>query len=108
MKNSIQTFASAIILFGVILSGCSKESDRGRLGADVSQTCYSPNQNLDKAYNSDAKGCSCAIGTADVCKTSQETGLDRYVALSCSDGKWIAVLDGPCAPPLFRDLPPSP
>jgi hypothetical protein len=51
--------------------------------------CYSPGQNLQKAYEPGAVGCKCLAGAPDLCVSS--------VALTCSEGRWQAVEDGACA-----------
>ncbi len=51
--------------------------------------CFSPTQNLDRAYDGDIPGCSCADGYS-VCISS--------VALICESEEWQAVEDGPCMP----------
>ncbi|WP_437905524.1 hypothetical protein WME95_45785 [Sorangium sp. So ce327] len=57
--------------------------------------CFSPTQNVDKAYTPGAVGCACADTDQDVC-VEDSTGRD--VALVCDAGRWKAVEDGPCAP----------
>ena len=66
----------------------------GEAGPD--DTCFSPTQNVDKAYDEDAVGCPCDEEVAeDVCVDG--------AALTCEEGAWTAVVDGPCWP-----APPDP
>lgn len=61
----------------------------GGSGGTTAVGCFSPTQNLNTAYLSDAKGCVCKSGSdADVCV--------QGVALICSSNVWTAVEDGPC------------
>jgi hypothetical protein len=56
--------------------------------------CYSPTQNIEHAYDTDAFGCACAPVDSGVCV--HEKGRDY--ALICDDyGRWRAVEDGPCS-----------
>jgi uncharacterized membrane protein len=73
-----------LFILGAGLIGCDDEA----------QSCYSPTQNLETAYQKNAVGCACEPGTTGVC-------LGR-VALLCENGSWQAVEDGPCMP-----LPPK-
>lgn len=57
---------------------------------DDDSSCYSPSQNLDRAYESGASGCACSEDDEDVC-------IDG-VALICDGDRWQAVEDGPCYP----------
>ncbi len=68
----------------------------GALGAYACdpEGCFSPSQNLDRAYDDGAVGCSCGGGD-DVCARDSE---GRSVALVCESGNWIAAEDGPCTP----------
>lgn len=60
----------------------------------ASTTCYSPSQNVDRAYDTDAKGCDCQAGTAGVCV---KDSMSRFVGFLCSpEGYWQSVFDGPC------------
>ncbi len=60
--------------------------------------CFSPDQNLDRAYDDDAEGCACSPGTASVCASYEDDdGRQHDVALVCTDGAWESVEDGPCA-----------
>lgn len=61
----------------------------GPCGVDQKR-CYSPKQHLERAYEEGAIGCACAAGSESVCVEG--------VGLVCSDGRWQAVEDGPCAP----------
>jgi hypothetical protein len=70
---------------------------RERVAGVESATCYSPTQNLDRAYDAAAVGCDCVLGEAGVCR-KDSTG--RFVGLLCVDsGRWQAVHDGPCGKP---------
>ncbi len=51
--------------------------------------CFSPTENLDRAYDGEIPGCTCVNGDS-VCISS--------VALICSSVQWQAVEDGPCMP----------
>jgi hypothetical protein len=63
---------------------------------DEDKSCFSPAQNLDTAYTDGAMGCGCVAGTdRDIC-VPDRTGL--RVALVCENGRWHAVMDGPCMP----------
>lgn len=59
--------------------------------------CYSPDRNLDRAYEEGAVGCSCDESEPDVC-AQDDTDPDRVrdVALTCEEGAWVAVQDGAC------------
>jgi hypothetical protein len=61
--------------------------------AQVSSTCFSPFQNLDHAYDSNAQGCDCWPEGAQVCKGSS-TGTG--IALTCKNQRWTAVVDASC------------
>jgi len=63
----------------------------GRVTAD--ENCYSPEQNLEIAYEANAQGCTCGPSDPDICRLDQE---GREVALVCNDDHWEAVEDGPC------------
>ncbi|MFZ5442579.1 MAG: hypothetical protein ACOZQL_21395, partial [Myxococcota bacterium] len=58
--------------------------------------CYSPTQNLDRAYVVGAVGCACA-GEPDVCVADSD---GRQVALTCDSNlrRWVSVQDGACQP----------
>jgi hypothetical protein len=99
MSKFRQHCGIGIALVAIYSFGCKKKKDVESTPVKTDLACYSPDQNLDKAYNADAVGCACPKDSAGVCKSRAETGLDRYVALVCTDGKWVAVLDGPCGPP---------
>ena len=56
--------------------------------------CFSPDRNLEIAYQSSAVGCTCDEGVDDsVCGRDPNGGL---VALQCISNVWHAVEDGPC------------
>jgi hypothetical protein len=68
---------------------------RETLAGVESADCYTPTQNLDRAYDTGAVGCDCQPGSSPVCR-SDSTG--RRVALICQDtGRWASAEDGPCA-----------
>lgn len=59
-------------------------------GRELIETeCFSPAQFLDVAYDPSFVGCKCAEGAQSLCRSG--------VALICSEGRWQAVQDGPCA-----------
>jgi hypothetical protein len=61
-----------------------------------SDSCYSPTQNLERAYDSGAQGCDCAPGSPPLCRSDAN---GRQVALICgASGRWSAAEDGPCSP----------
>jgi len=67
-----------------------RETSKGSASYD----CFSPTQNLERAYDSAAVGCDCEPGSLSVCRADR-TG--RRVALVCLDNqRWAAVEDGPC------------
>ncbi|HMI92121.1 MAG TPA: hypothetical protein VK509_12185 [Polyangiales bacterium] len=63
-----------------------------RVNGVPSTTCYSPTQNLERAYEAGAMGCDCAASGTSQC-IRDSTGSD--VALTC-DMRWQAIQDGPC------------
>jgi hypothetical protein len=70
--------------------------DRPAVDAVPSASCFSPAQNLEKAYANGAVGCDCFDVSASVCVKDV---ADHAVALIChEDGHWGAVEDGPCFP----------
>lgn len=74
----------SIALLGVaLLAGCDDDD------------CYSPTQNLDRAYEEGSHGCGCAAGSAPVCVRDSSK---KMVGLVCEGGRWVAVEDGPCMP----------
>jgi hypothetical protein len=60
----------------------------------ASATCYSPTQNLERAYDTAAIGCDCVPLSRPLCRKDSS---GRNVALQC-DEHWQAVEAGPCAP----------
>lgn len=62
--------------------------------APPDDACFSPTENLDRASDGDIPGCPCSEDQGDICVGGG--------GLSCDDGKWNAVVDGPCYP---LDLP---
>jgi hypothetical protein len=70
---------------------------REQLGGKASDDCYSPAQNLERAYEATAVGCDCRMGTAPLCR--------RGVALHCIGDRWQSEEDGSCAPHPGRRLP---
>jgi hypothetical protein len=63
-----------------------------RVNGVPSTTCYSPTQNLERAYEVGAVGCDCTVSGTSLC-IRDATGTD--VALTC-DTRWMAIQDGPC------------
>jgi hypothetical protein len=60
-----------------------------------STSCYSPSQNLDRAYDDGAEGCDCPFHIAR--GTCRQDSMGRFVGLLCGEqGYWRAVNDGPC------------
>lgn len=51
--------------------------------------CFSPFQNIDRAYMDGGEGCACE-GDTGVCVAG--------AALICAEGRWSATQDGPCQP----------
>lgn len=58
-------------------------------------TCYSPTQNLDRAYARDATGCDCDLPPSP----GREPGvcIGGVITLICSAGRWVSAEDGDCA-----------
>jgi hypothetical protein len=72
--------------------GCAPTSRSERDGI-ADSTCLSPYQNLDDAYDDERPiGCDCALEEQSACLPS----VDNNVALICTQGRWNAVIDGPC------------
>ncbi len=92
-KSFQRALLSGLTVICMIAGACQ---DKKSKESEATVLCYSPTQNLDQAYIENSIGCECADGTPGVCKSQSETGLDRNVALVCSEGKWAAVQDGPC------------
>jgi hypothetical protein len=66
------------------------EKDRGL----PSTTCYSPDQNVDHAFDDGATGCDCVTNAAGVCRMDSQ---GRYIGFICDLGNtWQVVNDGPC------------
>ncbi len=80
----------ALALGMMLVAGCG--------GTDAEGDCYSPTQNLTRAYEDGAVGCACTEGEDEGVCVSEAPGSNRKVALVCSQGRWQAVEDGPCAP----------
>jgi hypothetical protein len=69
-----------------------RETSKGTVSFD----CFSPTQNLERAYDRAAVGCDCEPFSMSVCRKDQ-TG--RRVALICEgNDHWVAAEDGPCQP----------
>lgn len=81
MKNPTHSLIVSFIAVSIMIVVACSCSD---------EECYSPEQNLDKAYEEGAVGCPCTANEADVCVDG--------VALVCDDDHWLAVEDGPCLP----------
>jgi hypothetical protein len=76
-------------------SGSVLNPETGRCRYVNRSSCYSPEQNLDTAYELGALGCPCNPDTEfGTCRTSEQ---GNEVALVCSNGNWEAVEDGRCA-----------
>lgn len=76
---------------GGVANGGAASGGSAAGGATPAGDCYSPSQNLDRAYAPGATGCACTSGRdVDVCVGG--------VALLCEHDAWQAVYDGPCAP----------
>lgn len=74
---------------GKATSGTSSVAGATGGDAGVLSDCYSPEQNLDTAYEPGARGCACdAANDPDICS--------HGVALICEQSFWQSVLDGPC------------
>jgi hypothetical protein len=67
----------------------------GTAGTGGGTDCYSPTQNLDTAYAPGSVGCPCDDGSPSFCMPASD---GSEVALTCSEGRWQAVIDGPCEP----------
>ena len=82
-----------LILFIFSVFALFSCSDDDKNDNDVSN-CFSPTSNLEIAYTENAIGCDCDSDIdEDICVSD---GTGKKVALVCSEGKWIAVEDGPC------------
>ena len=68
----------------------------GRVDGAPSTTCFSPNQNLDDAYDPGAVGCDCT-GNANGANVCRQDSTGRDVSLTCGPN-WMTVEDGACAP----------
>ena len=69
---------------------------RETLNGVESSDCYSPTQNVDRAYRPDATGCDCEPFSLPVCRAD---GRGNLVTLVCLTGTgWISGEDGPCDP----------
>jgi hypothetical protein len=81
---------SGVFALGMLwLAGCG--------GIEEQESCYGPQQNLSRAYETGALGCACdKERDAAVCVT--DTASNRKVALVCTSARWEAVEDGPCMP----------
>ena len=82
------------VVLGLALAiGCSSTDEGENSQQRLNDDCYSPTQNVDRAYHQGAVGCACAPGTAGACVPDSS---GRLVALICEAGRWQAVEDGPC------------
>lgn len=70
--------------------------ETARAGGTLSSTCFSPNQNLEDAYEPGAVGCDCA-GNASGASVCRQDSTGRDVALTCGE-RWMSVEDGACEP----------
>lgn len=67
------------------------EDERCVLPDCPTDECFSPTENVDRAYDGDLQGCECDPSQGDVCVGP--------AGLVCGeDGRWQAVEDGPCEP----------
>jgi hypothetical protein len=73
----------------------------GSGGTSSPSDCFSPTQNIDTAYDQGSVGCACEEGALDRCVLASTGG---EVALSCSEGRWWAGVDGACQPGFFDYL----
>lgn len=73
---------------GVFGTGGALDGGRASGGVAGASSCYSPGQNLDIAYEPGAVGCRCSASAPGFC--------EQGVALMCDNGRWQAVIDGPC------------
>ncbi len=96
MKSLLLLTVTTLSLLTFACDGMKSNEPASPSAPAPAPVCYSPTQNLELAYTENAIGCSCPDRTEGVCKTRAETGLDHYVALICFEGKWTAVMDGPC------------
>jgi hypothetical protein len=71
---------------------CAVKGDGLRDG-ELSGTCYSPSQNLIRAYEDDAVGCDCAPQPGTECSNDPQ---GNAVALRCRGGQWLTVDDSSC------------
>lgn len=76
----------SLSLLFLVLTGCG----------GIDDTCFSPEQNVNEAYDEGAIGCGCDDSKDRGQCVTNDTG--RKVALVCEAGRWTAVEDGPCAP----------
>ncbi len=89
-RNPLAWILTLLGLLALSTTGCLEQPE-GHEG-----TCYSPEQNLEHAYDDDAFGCACEA-EEDVCASYLAEDLREHeVALICIDGYWEAVEDGPC------------
>lgn len=81
-SDSISLLLLAVVacLVAIVCCGCDESSP--------DDTCYSPEQNYETAYDDGAIGCPCAAQDEGVCV--------KGTALICETGRWQAVNDGPC------------
>ncbi|MGI5863787.1 MAG: hypothetical protein ACOX6T_17265 [Myxococcales bacterium] len=79
----------------LVLAGCGNQSVATPCDPSGDATCFSPCQNLKRAYDKDALGCPCTPGVDEPACVRDASGLE--VSLECgAEGRWIAN-QGPCS-----------
>jgi uncharacterized protein YceK len=79
----------------LVLAGCGSQSVATPCDSSGDSTCFSPCQNLKRAYEEEAIGCPCAPGVDEPACVSDTSG--RQVLLVCgAEGRW-GVSQGPCS-----------
>jgi hypothetical protein len=85
---------SGVFALGMLLlAGC------GGTEEEREEVCYSPQQNISRAYEAGVLGCACDKERDEAVCVS-DTVNNRKVALVCTSARWETVEDGPCMPPL--------
>jgi hypothetical protein len=89
----------SVLFLAATVAGCGSDSTSpGERGEQLEPGCFSPEQNVDQAYEPGAKGCPCDA-EPDVCvelPVTAERPRGWQVALTCEAGRWIGVEDGAC------------
>lgn len=87
-------------------SGDTNGSDTETVADTESETqlpgCYSPNRNLDIAFETNARGCRCYAEDYPF-----ESVCIDDVPLVCENGAWAAMKDAPCVPPPYDCFSPE-